>query len=1061
MTQYPDPQNEVGRDDEPSEAGIAQFAAFSTDESGAPDDSDDEPSEAGIAQFAAFSTDESGAPDDSTDLKFGKDIATITSSYGPDSPEVIEMAEAFEKGVPIVLYEFMQGMVDYGRNYDPPPRIIITRQDGTREIFNGNVDTGNEENPITSLEFYNNGPGLSPEDTVIIRHDGKGVSELGTHGRGTTVSLAFLASKGMPVSISSNHCGTDWKLTSSLVPTEAKTTSVLGVKGKWGYPNPNPRTCFKIDNPSQEICEMLAKVGDYFLYANPRSSKALLVDKSEDQFEEESVKIDEGEATCIEGAIPEIKGLHPDIFVDGLRLPLRHRVTALPWSVAGFSDNNPDNRYYRYRVGRSHDSSSVDSESNLENIIPLAVRKLKNRKFLEKIIETSLAKEDYRHLYETVDTEEPFEEGTKAVIQAIWREKYDGALIEDKARNVEKFKRLHGEEQKIVLMSKELYLFLAKAGVMTVSAKLGVENSVSFDRLNTLNVPSAMANDSLQIMMRGIVMHGGNVDTVKVKGKKKLRISFPEVVKESEEFNGTTESSTGTFLRIMSVILGVKEIDCEMFCKEKDYLHELKITPSKSNWGKENSYETDIEIHTYNDKQFPEFIRYENGFTYILIDAESLNMEEENLMDRLIAYFQKLSKKFQSRIDRYKLKAPPKKKIEAVPKAPKAGNGVGQIATKNTLHPNNDPKAAREKGHSKEKSDWPVGYYQSSVGSEFIFEELGGRTAWVNDEGWEREEVPQNAPFRYSSKTVLYNLANCSAQRLEVLKGHKIAGMKTIPQNAAIQIFREKRTGTYCITGTAEQVIYYTKLDKKSDYSRIPPLAVEKEDVLADKSLLIPEWREFINYVNSNAALTVEAKLKLLIKQWRGKFVYSDRYGLDDQGQGPSKEVVAAKIVNTSKGICNTSASGFAILLRAIGIPSRVCGGYWEQGNGHGGQHLWVEYWDNHQWVQIESQIGTAQEAKDEEVDLRQSLIGTLRENRGTAIALLQVAAFAAVLTAVGVYTVNKLGGPEAVSQKISALIAEIIPDSHRAKAPDPETETTPRANEGDDKSFLCNLFCE
>jgi len=338
-------------------------------------------------------------------------------------------------------------------------------------------------------------------------------------------------------------------------------------------------------------------------------------------------------------------------------------------------------------------------------------------------------------------------------------------------------------------------------------------------------------------------------------------------------------------------------------------------------------------------------------------------MREANLLDKLIEYFQKLSKELEARMKKYKVegtKPTDKASTPAKPKvrSGKATDGVGQnrevkeIDSKNAIDSENNPYVEEKKPFSMEKSRWPVGYYKSSIGSDLVFDEVKRKVGWESDETWVTEEIQRKSPLIFSSKTSLYNLENCKTVRLQVLTGNKIVGFTTIPKNADVQFFREKRTGTYCISGSAEKVSYYTKLDKESDYENNPPLEEEREDVLTDKSLLIPEWREIINYINSNPALTVEAKLKLLIKEWRGKFVYSTRYGLDEQNTGASREEVAAKIVNTSKGICNISATGFAILLRAVGIPSRVCGGYWNQGNGHGGSHMWLEYWDNGQWVQ-------------------------------------------------------------------------------------------------------------
>ena len=81
---------------------------------------------------------------------------------------------------------------------------------------------------------------------------------------------------------------------------------------------------------------------------------------------------------------------------------------------------------------------------------------------------------------------------------------------------------------------------------------------------------------------------------------------------------------------------------------------------------------------------------------------------------------------------------------------------------------------------------------------------------------------------------------------------------------------------------------------------------------------------------------------------------------MDDESVGKSREEVAAKIVNTSRGICNIGATGLALLLRAVGIPSRVIPGYLKQGEEQGGSHMWVEYWNNKRWIPLEAEMGAS-----------------------------------------------------------------------------------------------------
>jgi len=115
---------------------------------------------------------------------------------------------------------------------------------------------------------------------------------------------------------------------------------------------------------------------------------------------------------------------------------------------------------------------------------------------------------------------------------------------------------------------------------------------------------------------------------------------------------------------------------------------------------------------------------------------------------------------------------------------------------------------------------------------------------------------------------------------------------------------------------------------------------------------------DFIRSINSNPALTVAAKVRLALQKWDELFVYNEDDALHEQVEGNSVQEVAARMFHTRSGICNISATAFALLLRAIKVPTRVYGGYWEQGEGHGGTHLWPAFWDNKRWVSVESLEG-------------------------------------------------------------------------------------------------------
>lgn len=105
--------------------------------------------------------------------------------------------------------------------------------------------------------------------------------------------------------------------------------------------------------------------------------------------------------------------------------------------------------------------------------------------------------------------------------------------------------------------------------------------------------------------------------------------------------------------------------------------------------------------------------------------------------------------------------------------------------------------------------------------------------------------------------------------------------------------------------------------------------------------------------------MTTAVKVRLAHRMFVNHYRYSNDPAHDDQVHGDSREIIAAKILNNERGICNlASSTAFVILLRAIGVPARVCGGYWKQSEEHGGSHLWTQYWNNVRWVNFEPQVG-------------------------------------------------------------------------------------------------------
>ena len=1018
---------------------------------------------------------------------------SLYSSFGPESSEVIEMKKAYEKGDPIVLYEFMQGMVDYGRHNTPPPRIYIEYRSGQRVVFNGHLIEMRAGDPITAIEFTNNGPGLSPEDSVIIRHGGNGsASGLGIHGRGLTVAITFLAQKGVKTKIISNFKDREWEAESSLSPTESGVTDVLHVNGQWNGQAKDCKTVIRMENPDPRLIEQLSQSRNYFLYANPHFPDAIIVPKTESETIKPSViAVDVGTVMCLEGVVDNIEMKDKEkksigwshIFVDGLRLPLPYRVKSiLPWSISGLSSP----KQWVFEVKRSHDSSCVYSNS-LQAPIGVALRQIEDESILRSIIKTSLenpeeqylelkslsgyveaqfsqkTQEIIRNIWESgygnalldnskkciekfkgeyhgtkiiyaplhlleflkeagiqtfeakLRSERNFEDEaflsrmiktafddpsnkylglenlpfppsdrTKEIVRKIWASEYENALIDDSSERIEKYKDKCQDRKVIYISNRQFFSFLQSSGVKTLSSALGLMKSTEMNELNGLELPSAYASDNLERLMAVVAKEGGEVKLVILNGKKYLQIKLPGLLTRAQEFNGITENPTGRLVRVAAIMAHILKVDCHVFSLGNDAYHEIQIS-SETSIHDQNTFLTPVTISTFERGRYPDYESYEEDFTYVLLSGDQINeLGYPTRLEKLIEIFLNALKELKKKLNEMGIRRKKKDKTEEAQsdmsqgeaqentdekkdtkQKPKDGKPVkasviahqviGQIPIAQEVV---ERVKTQDDNNETNENICPVGYYQKSIGTAFSFDAGRENCSWSASLNWVYADIPQKRLRKFSSKIVLNNFQGDSS--IYVLTGHKIAAFEADPE-ADVEFFRDVRTGIYSLRGRAKKIIYYTQLDDDQSYAYNPPLPEEQESIIGI-DLLIPEWRRFIEETNCNPALTTLTKVQLAMRKWTEMFKYLKDDSVHDQISGHSREVVATKILNTSRGICNVSATGFALLLRALGMPSRVCVGYWKQGGGYGGDHMWVEFWDNKRWVQIESEVGIGNE---------------------------------------------------------------------------------------------------
>lgn len=954
-------------------------------------------------------------------LYLGKKFS-ISGSFGPDSPEVKTIEQARLNGQPIHVYELVQGMVDYGRDHMPPPRILIHYQSGLTRIFDGTKLEKNTEDPVVGIEFTNGGQGMTPEDAVINRHGGDDKTD-GKYGKGLTLALCSLVDRGMPVRVSSHFMNRRWSGNVLLEPTETGITKILKNDGKWGelLEASAGITSVCVENPTDEFIDEFNQVPDYYLHANPKFPDAVVVphQKTDIDFETRTVPVDEGEIMCLDGVV-DGKNSYDVIYVDGLALRIQgDGKTFFPWGAKGLRD--PMN--CRFRLNRAHDSEHVEGWS-VPLPIAAAARNLKDKELLRKLIHGT-ANSDIK-FFELLDCakeagcEVNFSEETLKLIGEIWEEDFGGRPIAYYFLQIERARHYGLCESGAEVVSIYLYNFLEKAGMPTVigiiykhenklreaernrlvelerentrlreeqekkraeeeekrNADRGLLDSYSMDRLPPLSVSFARSEDKLEQLMKRLAAESADVTITEFQGKKCLQIKFPFSIKDVHQFTGQTENFAGVAVRIAAIVAYTEKIGCRIVTVEPEVLHQISIDVQEGGCY-EGEFFTPAETEVLDRTKHPDFASFDAGCTYVLLDGEAIDgMREYSYMERLLENFAAALEEIVEKMQRApKLKTKKKRlvknELEVKPAEQISSPVIVSSVGKENLGQNTD--ILRNGGESTvttvketrevitEHSEVPPGYYRTTVGTRFCFNEGEKRVHWEGTESWKSVEIPQKAPngeVQCSSKIVLTNIdGEC---KLPVKNGDRIICYAT-SEKGQVEFFREERTGIYKVRGKARLLVFFTLRENNVSFETAAPVPEESDDFV-DTDLLLPDWQEFIRQVKENPAFSVFNKIGLAQEKWAQVFHYSDDPGLDDQMKGDSAQICASKILNTARGICNVSASGFALLLRTLGIPSRVCGGEWVQGGGHGGSHLWVEYWNGSHWIAIESQIGVENE---------------------------------------------------------------------------------------------------
>jgi len=958
----------------------------------------------------------------------------VYSGTSPKTKEVADLLEAFGRtGEPLMLYELLQNAVQHGRNghmiieYTIDPNGPIERM-----VFNGAIQLP-ETAIITGIEVHSSGPGLHPDNMITyekgeestLSADPRAPFTLNRYGRGLTVALTAFEALGMHATVTSNYKGQAWQATTALGPRpQGGKDSVMYAKGQW-HQQESDSTVVRIENPSPALCTSLNKVADMFLYANPKYANAVVVEKDPNAPPpNEAVVIEAGKVECVEGVLEVELDKIDFLYVDGLKIrPSGYHRFILPWSVMGLAET--ENR--SLRIARSF--NSLDIEGDCKKVIGYAVAHLENRAALERIVDYAFTYPYF--LYDELENlVVALSPATRAIIQIIWQEKYEGALIGKADEHADLAKNVASSSatptKKVQLLSYSLYNFLQKAGIKTVTEELGAK------LLNTemISVPSAYAPDPLNIVVDKVAREGGEVDIVNHDGQQYLRIALLGTPDSPYQFNGVGEDAVGKLVRIIAIIAARHGIDYKIFSLTGKECRNIDIVATE---GTKPVFTTKITLLTAKREGAFLYPGYDDGKTYILLSNADIKAMELTPLEKLLKLYRKIKAEVEARIKKMR-QGREKRSVD------------GDDDLFNTPVPGHSGKLSSVVGVTEgdgfviEPTDQtlPVGRYIRSIYQKLAFSP-SGRLMWESDPMYVNviDSIPRKKLPKPAIDHVRYKLNGPFIPA--VGEGHKIAAFLTVPATANIAIYRNDHTGTYCISGKVEKLIYYTVPDFQNQiehFRKKEPFEPEKEK-LFDESRLDDFWKGTLAQIRATTG-SVDEKATALQKIWGPKFAYTDQIP-ENLMQGRSIEEVIVNIINTCKGNCTHAATGFAALLRALDIPCHVVGMYNKNTN-RSDFHMMVDYWNGTCWMRIEPQWGLQADPGSIErlqVEYQQALRGLQPKERAPSKSIItpkRVAATVAVVLATVVgsgYTVfsgeaSKHPGPiHSIQDKIRSAVCK------------------------------------
>lgn len=936
----------------------------------------------------------SGADDASSANASGR--FSMQSSLSRETKEVRTMLEAYQQGIPILLYELVQGMVDYGEGHTPPPRIYIQYEDGAREVFRGDGSAINGRR-IVGIEFRNTGPGLHPDNTVVFQHEGDG-DTLGTHGRGLSVALAALKLLGMDVHVHSHYEGKPWEAVPGLSSEHTGRTPVMTSTGQW-LPEGETETVITVKNPDEQFVRMLEGLPNHFIYANARFPGAVVVDH-DPEAPPLSLGIDvaaggvRGRIACLAGVVGwDYKRGGDACFVDGLKLKAYGSRFLFPWYMRGWQKAS-----YPYHVSRGIDSSRVEGEP--EKLVALALRRCTDPEILRILINISvrsrsnlfLPAELSPYAYKNLGERELKLDATTAfLLKGIWEEMYPDTLIVDDPSLIHRA-RTRGKQAVVVWGN--MYDMLRRAGIECPKEAKIPEKFVSTD----IEVPYARHPDCLVKLIREAAECKGEVEAFSWDGETMVQVSFPYPFLSDDDLKDWRRPGL-QWTRIASVVaaevglkIGIGSVEPSRRIKT-----EIMFNPSRTlRFGR---YSTPVRIHsTAWQNEDPDA----KAYTVVTLAGDPLQLDEPppSLADHLVKIASEMKRDLVEE-EANRIAALPKVPARLVPasaqttqstdpsiqqpepqvddrESPTKGGGqatqspgpaIGNHSTKSSLGVwkiNYREAPSRTRGERRtpivtEATHKPrfesldpnrsvAGYYEMYSASILRIEE--GRAVWHSFRDFEPAAF---APGGLEAARTVVRLPVYGEALIPIRLGEVPVYATRDAGGGDVRILRERNTGYYIVRGKNREVEVYTAPAQGSLWNTTPPTDEDSEPLVVARNLP-PDWKRSNRFVQKHPGLSLSQRAAIAMYAWGSKFRYRDDPALDEQVRGETVGEVVAKIMKKRRGICNIAAAGMVGGVRSFGVPTRDVTGYDVDENGRWGHHAWVAFWDGTSWIPLEPQ---------------------------------------------------------------------------------------------------------